>query len=240
MRPVKGIKFSIGLALLIIGWIVSLNYYVLLFAGPVILLGLLLIWLSPKSVTTKSLLTIAPLLLWFPGFWALMYFGGKQATAATFLIPENFRGQITLFYNQPCGETLRLENNRLVYRIPSSGILLLQTPREEGTLNREYYFVDSQGRKIKPIPQFIQQDFNEEYTLEKNLHEPPRNVVGLFLTGAGSGSTTKISNYDFETLHIMSYDSLRRHQDELTDTLVDSLLVSCGAKASVSIPRLTQ
>ncbi|UOQ52518.1 DUF6843 domain-containing protein [Hymenobacter cellulosivorans] len=236
MASPKDFRFYSGLALLVVGWIVSLNYYVLLFAAPVVVLGLVLIWLSAKSLATKSWLTAAPLLLWLPGVWGLLYFGSPQARPATFLIPQDFRGQITLFYNQPCGETLRTENNRLVYRIPASGILLLQAPMEEGVLNREYYFVDSQGRKTSSVPHFIQQDFNEDYTLEKNPHEPPRHVVGLFMTGSGSGSTTKISRYDFETLHVMSYDSLRRRENELADTLVDSLLIPCTSKVPASLP----
>ena len=88
-------------------------------------------------------------------------------TPETFLVPKNFRGQITLIYNEPCGQTIQQVDGRLIYRIPQNGVMILTNEFETGIIDQEYYFVDDNWNKIGKIPELIQQDFNEEYTLEK-------------------------------------------------------------------------
>jgi hypothetical protein len=82
--------------------------------------------------------------------------------------------------------------------------MILTNEFETGIIDQEYYFVDDKWNKIGKIPQLIQQDFNEDYTLEKNKNEPPRNKVGVFLLGSGGGSTLKNANYYF---HMMAINS---------------------------------
>lgn len=89
-------------------------------------------------------------------------------TPETFLIPKDFRGQITLIYNEPCGQTIPKVDGRLIYRIPDNGVMILTNEFETGIIDQEYYFVDDNCNKIEKIPELIQQDFNEDYTIEKN------------------------------------------------------------------------
>ena len=152
-------------------------------------------------------------------------------TPETFLVPMDFRGQITLIYNEPCGQTVPKVDGRLIYKIPPNGVMILTNKFETGIIDQEYYFVDDNWNKIGKIPQLIQQDFNEEYTLEKNKNEPPRNKIGVFHLGTGGGSTLKNDNYNYHMMAINSWDSLRvQNNGGLIDNLVDSLLFQCRKK----------
>lgn len=152
-------------------------------------------------------------------------------TPETFLIPENFRGQITLIYNEPCGQAIPKVDGRLIYKIPDNGVMILKNEFETGIIDQEYYFVDDNENKIGKVPKLIQQDFNEDYSLEKNKNELPRNKIGLFLLGTGRGSTSKNENYSFHIMAVNSWDSLRVQQNEVvSDNLIDSLLFKCRQK----------
>jgi len=157
--------YKIGVALIVVSWIVCLNSYAIIFAGPILLIGLAVVWFSKTTAKTKILTTVLPFLLWYPGFLAFMYFGSKRMTPETFLIPEKFRGHIFLVYNESCGQIVPKVNGRLVYRIPDNGIMILKNEFETGIIDHEYYFVNERWEKIKRIEPLIQQDFNEDYTL---------------------------------------------------------------------------
>lgn len=223
--------YKTGLILTILSWLACLNPYWIIFAGPVFLLGLLTVWFSKAKTKTKLLTTILPILLWYPGMLSFFSLASKHMTPETFLIPKDFRGQITLIYNEPCGQTIPKVDGRLIYRIPDNGVMILTNEFETGIIDQEYYFVDDNCNKIEKIPELIQQDFNEDYTIEKNKNEPPRNKVGLFLLGTGSGSTLKNENYCFHMMAVNSWDSLRvQSNGGFPDKLIDSLLFQCRQK----------
>jgi hypothetical protein len=223
--------YKTGLILTILSWLACLNPYWIIFAGPVFIVGLLFVLYSKTKLKIKLLTTILPLLLWYPGMLAFFSLASKHMTPETFLVPKDFRGQITLIYNEPCGQTISKVEGRLIYKIPDNGVMILTNEFETGIIDQEYYFVDDKWNKIGKIPQLIQQDFNEDYTLEKNKNEPPRNKVGIFLLGSGGGSTLKNENYNFHMMAINSWDSLRvKNSSGFTDNLVDSLLYQCRQK----------
>jgi uncharacterized protein DUF6843 len=223
----KDRTFTIGLTVLTIGWIGCLNPYWIIFVGPVFLVGLVVVWFSKQRLLIKGLLTLLPFLLWYPGFLAFMYFGSSRMTPETFLIPNTFRGQITLIYNEPCGQLIQEIDGRLIYKIPDNGVLICKNKLETGIIDHQYYFVDNNGDRISKIDMLIQQDFNESYTLEKNEKEPPRDKVGLFLGGTGGGSTENNDQFVFHEMHVNSWDSLRVYESRRHDKLVDSLLNLC-------------
>ena len=133
-----------------------------------------------------------------------------------------------MIYEESCGETIPKANGRLIYKVPYNGVLIIKNKFETGTIDHEYYFVDNDWNKIEKIPLFIQQDFNEDYTLEKNKNEPPRNKVGMFLLGTGSGSTFKNNDYKFHMMAVNSWDSIRaQNNNGIFKILVDSLLFQC-------------
>ena len=223
--------FKVGLILTILSWLFCLNPYWIIFAGPFFLVGLLVIWFSKTNLKAKILSTLLPLLLWYPGMLAFMYLGSRHMSPETFLVPKDFRGQITLIYNEPCGQTVPTVNGRLIYKIPKNGVMILTNDFETGYIDHEYYFVDENWNAVSKIPELIQQDFNEDYTLEKNKNEPPRNKVGIFLLGTGGGSSLKNENYKFHMMHVNSWDSFRvQYNGGFPDNLLDSLLYECRNK----------
>ena len=103
--------------------------------------------------------------------------------------------------------------------------MILTNKFETGIIDQEYYFVDNNWNKIGKIPELIQQDFNEDYTLEKNKNEPPRNKVGIFLLGTGRGSSAMNDNYKFHMMAVNSWDNFRVQYDGgIPKKLIDSLL----------------
>lgn len=223
--------YKTGIILIILSWIACLNPYWIIFGGPVFIIGLLIVWLSKIKLKTKLLTTFLPLLLWYPGMLAFVFLASKHMTPETFLIPKDFRGQITLIYNEPCGQTVPKVDGRLIYKIPDNGVMILTNKFETGIIDQEYYFVDNNWNKIEKIPELIQQDFNEDYTLEKNRNEPPRNQVGIFLLGTASGSSAMNENYEFHMMAVTSWDNFRVQYDGgIPDKLIDSLLFQCRKK----------
>lgn len=223
--------YKTGLILIILSWLACLNPYWILFAGPIFIIGLLIIWLSKAKTKTKLLTTFLPLLLWYPGMLAFFFIASNHMTPETFLVPKNFRGQIALIYNEPCGQTVPKVDGRLIYKIPNNGVMILTNKFETGIIDQEYYFVDDNWNTIEKIPQLIQQDFNEDYTLEKNKNEPQKNKVGIFHLGTGGGSTSKNDNCNFHMMAVNSWDSLRVQDNSgFINNLADSLLYQCRQK----------
>lgn len=232
VRSVKKDKFFIwGVILIILGYLICLQPYWWIFGTPLIFVsGVVLIGLSKQSVTAKILYAVIPIIFWLPGFWLFAYFGSKHMTPETFLIPENFRGKITLYYGEPYGQELQKENGRLIYHIPTNGVMIVKNPFETGIINEEYYFVDLKGKIIKKIDLLVQQDFNENYTTEKNKHEPPRNKVAVFLGGTGSSGIINgvdKEHYKFHELYVDSWDSLRVYNEKKADSVSMQTLIGC-------------
>ena len=88
------------------------------------------------------------------------------AESETYLIPENFMGKVRIIFNQngktykyrdwnkkdtfytsKVGVSKSYENGRRIYKIPSDGILLTQFSENDGFYNRQYYSVDSDGKR---------------------------------------------------------------------------------------------
>lgn len=99
----------------------------------------------------------------------------------TFLIPNGYRGKIRVIFNQKCGQPIKYEAKSRLYKIPNDGILMTQFKAEQGFINQEFYIIEN-GKRRK-IEQLMAQAFNEEWTLEKNKREPPRNKVSIFEAG---------------------------------------------------------
>src|SRR5690606_12413461 len=78
--------------------------------------------------------------------WELVYL--KTATKEqVFILPHNFKGIVVIAYGQKDGIEDVIEEGKLIYKIPPSGVLKLR--REEVTTRSKswYYFVDDQGKR---------------------------------------------------------------------------------------------
>jgi hypothetical protein len=67
-------EFKKGRKLILIGFVVSLLYYTVVFGGPVFLWGSLLVFESNRSAKVKAFWILAPAILWFPTCLFLMWF----------------------------------------------------------------------------------------------------------------------------------------------------------------------
>jgi hypothetical protein len=217
---IKNRKIKIvGIILIVLGTLsITLSPYTLYFYYlPLIILviGIMLIWITKSKIITKITFTITPILFYsiFTYLWTL----SNTLPPEIFLIPQGYRGKINILYKSNCGESLTEIDNKLTYKIPSDGILILKNEQEFGFINQEYFYVDKSGKKTK-IPKMDVRDFNEEWTLEKNLNEPSRNQLGVFHWGrTGTYGETidskgkRVDNYKectFQEFYISTYNEL--------------------------------
>ena len=152
----------------------------------------------------------------------------QNVTPQTFLIPKNFKGQIILIYDQPCGIDVPLTNGRLVFKIPENGILILKNKHETGIINHEYYLVNESGSQISKLEFLIQQNYNEDYTTTKNPDEPDRNKLGVFLNGSGMAELSNGKTYTFDEMNVNSWEGLKIDKSFMkNDAVIDSTLINC-------------
>lgn len=67
-----------------------------------------------------------------------------------YLVPEGFKGKIIIFFDQDDGQEKQYENEARLYKIPSSGILKSQFPRNGGCMDDgriQFYYEDSLGKQ---------------------------------------------------------------------------------------------
>jgi hypothetical protein len=133
-----------------------------------------------------------------------------------FLIPNSYKGKVRIIFNQNCGEPKKYEGERRVFKIPNDGILLTQFKDEQGFINQSFYVLEN-GRR-KRIEQLRVQEFNEEWTLEKNLREPSRNTLAIF----EAGRTYSDGSSEF---FICTYNEFRKY-DIKYDQRFDSLVIA--------------
>lgn len=188
---------------MLIGFAPGTIYYYLL---PVVFLfiGLILIWLSKTKILHKILWTIFPIIS-IP-FFLFIWKQVNTKSPEVFLIPQNFKGKVSIIYNLKCAPEIKENDGKIIYQIPNDGILLISNNLNDGFINQKYFFVDDIGNKTE-IPQMDNRDFNEEWTIEKNLNEPSRQKIGIFGWGtlgnyAESATTT---NYYYQEFYVGNY-----------------------------------
>ncbi len=79
-----------------------------------------------------------------------------ERTPETFLLTENFKGFFYIVYNETYGQDTAFEQNRRIYKIPSTGILFTKLKNdwrsikfENGVINQQFYFIADNGQKKK-------------------------------------------------------------------------------------------
>jgi hypothetical protein len=226
----KNISYIIGLVIVVISWAASFYMHFLIITIPVFILGLVLIWVSQVRTKTKVITTLIPIILWYPVVATFVLANKKEMSPETFLIPSNFRGQITVYYEEPCGEEVTISQGRRIYRIPSNGVLILKNKFETGLVNQKYFFVTNDGKQTE-IDKLYREEFNEEDSYQKNPKEPSRSEVGVFLLGSSASA-----NLHLHSLHINCYDSLRVFNEQKYEQYADSILQDCRTKKSITAP----
>lgn len=110
------------------------------------------------------------LALAFP-FAAVAWGNAREQTLApheqstTFLVPEGFEGPVLIVRNEPCAPPPRRESGRVIYQVPTNGLLLTRdsVPNRNhpyySWLNKgyyqlpdnKYYVIDRQGRRLREL-----------------------------------------------------------------------------------------
>jgi len=69
----------------------------------------------------KVMLTIAPIILWYPGFLGFMYMNSylvpKLAQKVEYRIPNGFKGQVMVIFPVECGQVFekKMEERSLIF-----------------------------------------------------------------------------------------------------------------------------
>lgn len=178
----RDLKFKIGAILTVIFSIIVgiLNIGILFLLGIPLLgliAGIVLIWISNANSKDKLYTSLWSLPIIVLSFYAVYL--ANRAEPETFLIPQNFRGDIVIFYEESCGQKPVYENRRRVYDFSKDNILITNFKQPKGILNQEFYFLTETGERI-PIPKKDVRDFNFKGRLSKTDNEPSRDEIFAF------------------------------------------------------------
>ena len=221
-------------ALVLGPWIGAFSIPILyLWVGGSILQLLFLDWRLPKQTDELKPAKVILGLLSFPltlivvvvGMY-LFSFASSYLTRPekeTYLIPEGYKGTVLVIFNQLNGEKPEYEDDRRIYRIPQTGVLFTQLKDEQGIINQEYFYISPNGQRRK-LGVLDTRDFNEEWTTEKNPHEPPRDSLAVFNPGTMGtmGGSDENNNKVFLQLSVGTYNDMKNLHDFSND-YIDSL-----------------
>jgi len=113
----------------------------------------------------------------------LLFSGCKESQECEreiYLIPEGFRGKIMVFFDQEDGQKKHYEKESRLYRIPASGFIKSQFPKNGGCMSDgriQFYYEDSLGMR-SPLDYFLNIDLD-------NLPEDRDYVLFTFLSEKG-------------------------------------------------------
>ena len=124
-----------------------ISYYLAFFGIFIFALGVLFIWLSKKTIKTKLIATVLPIILYLPMSYIFLV-SYNHTSPKIFLIPADYEGIIRIVYEEKCGLIPTKENGKQIYQFPKNGILVLDK-KFDGGINNEYFLVDSTGQRTK-------------------------------------------------------------------------------------------
>jgi len=196
-----------------------ISFWLLVYGVFIFALGTLLVFLSKKRIKTKLLTTILPIVLYLPAtyFFLLSY---NYRTPKTFLIPNEYEGQIRIVYEEKCGVKLLKEKGRQMLRFPETGILILNE-NFDGGISNNYYLVDKSGRRTK---------VKEILSVSDSMKKTPYILVG----GAGNlGSAGESKGITFSDFYLYNKDTILADNNKLSqkfDGTTIKTVNACRAK----------
>ena len=214
--------FYIGLTFIIISFIACLiSFYLLVFGIPTFLIGALLIFLSKRTIKTKLLTTLIPLVLYIPCTFLFLYIY-NYSSQKTILIPKNFNGNLRVVYEENCGVVYEKKEGVKTLTFPDNGILILNEDFDSH-VNYKYYLVDKLGNKTE-IPQIF--DFKDRVQKRPCVLVGGSGTIGQTVEANSISQEVKeISYKDFfvynkDTVDRNDYKSQQRF-DSLTTVIVN-------------------
>jgi uncharacterized protein DUF6843 len=217
-HKLSNLFFGLGLFFLISGLLFYLVFWFSVIGMASVLIGIILVLLSTKNWKAKFLSIGIPVAI------GAFFTYRSYITPATYLIPEGYRGNVMVVFNQKNGRDEEYEGRRRIYRIPLSGVLFTKFKDEEGFINEEYFYVSRSGHRTK-LGVLDTRDFNEEWTLQKNPHEPPRDSLAVFNPGTMGilGNSSDSNHKVFIELSVRTYNDKGPNFREFTPEYIDSL-----------------
>ncbi|WP_278377757.1 DUF6843 domain-containing protein [Chryseobacterium arthrosphaerae] len=114
-----------------------------------------------------------------------------------YLIPHGYRGKVNIIFNQLKGQEMIYEGNKIVYKVPENGILLVKAKPQYGFIKHEYYFVDASGKRT-PI--------NILFDNHKNTKE-----TGIYRDGTVGSYGNSEQNLKFQEFYVTDKQSLDKY-----------------------------
>lgn len=149
----------------------------------------------------KSFIYLSALLIFCLGFS-----GCGTAPEVHFIIPEGFKGEITVISGEPCGiSDYKFDPEVITLIIPKSGILVTQLPHNCDISHRKYFYKSESGQ-LTEISKMTKLEEMRNWTKTNNTQDAQRNEIGAYMEGCGF----KVDNgYDSESVTIMTYNELQ-------------------------------
>ena len=148
-------KNKIGIIVIGISFLISLNPFLIFYAIPVFVFGLLWLWLGGKHLLYKIAWTILPILLWYPcmNIFVESYLSIQERTRPKydFIFPANFIGTAVIVEDMTCAKESKEQNGRIRLEFPENGILFYSARMESSYMDNKYYRKDSIGNLIELI-----------------------------------------------------------------------------------------
>ena len=217
--------YIFGLILVILSFIAcTISYFLIIFALPVFIIGVIIIFFSKKKLSTKLISVIAPLILYLPFTYLFLSLYGRT-TPVTFLIPSDYEGQFCIVYGEKCGINPPCENGRLVFKIPHTGVLIVQPKFEAGIVNNEYYLLDENDNRKKINELYFYKDRSKK--MPAVLLGSSGSIGGAMPDGSFSSESPLAITYTEFTLYNKDSTLADIHK---TEQLIDSLVNQCRRK----------
>lgn len=226
--PLAALK-NIGKVIIVLAFVVSLNFYLLIFTVPFFCLGVIAIWFSKENSWTKVLWTALPVLLWYPVGFLFMYLSGVIGNATAqkldFIFPPNFEGKVIVIENMPCGQPVKVENGREQLFVPANGVLLYQGKLKDGYVNHRYYQLQPSGY-TKEL-----QDGASDVYADSDKEKTNTTTVTARLVSTGNGTIAEGIDYSFMDLLVAAKNNATSYYDfqykSKFKALTDSLIKQC-------------
>lgn len=123
---------------------------------------------------------ILMLLVFVVGKWIYLKTSTKQEV---YILPQGFKGVVVIAYDQKDGLKDEIEDNKIIYKVPESGVLKLKRKSTAMLSQSWYYFEDAQGKR------------SEFYYCFPPCEEMKRNPLNVYTYGASTGTLIGDSGY---------------------------------------------
>jgi len=128
-------------------------------------LGGIVLLLGDKAWSSKMIMIGVSIAVYFA--YQVIFFVNNKAEPESFLLPQDYRGEVRVLYSQRRGVAEEKEDKRIIHRIDSTGVLFSQFKFVPGFVDWQFFYEDKQGNRA-PI----------YYKIDKE-EQLPQGAVGI-------------------------------------------------------------